>query len=217
MTLTELTIRLLLLFIPGIVCHSIIDLLTVHRQRRPHEVFLLSYLYGILSYALYAFIAMLVSIRIRSDGIHIPFQTIGFFDSLRDGKQPLSFLEIFLVTVLAAGIGVLLSAALNRYWFHKAALRFGITNKFGEPNVWSFTFNSRDVRWVNVRDFAHNLMYRGYVQTFSDVEDTRELLLTDVTVYNETTGRRLYDARSMYLARNKDDITIEIQFLENGG
>lgn len=54
MDISELTIKLLLLFFPGIVCYLIVDALIVHRERKLHEIFLLSFVYGVLAYVIYA-------------------------------------------------------------------------------------------------------------------------------------------------------------------
>ena len=52
--MTSLTVKLLLLFTPGIVCFLVADSLVVHRIRKVHEVFLLTFIYGLLSYAVFA-------------------------------------------------------------------------------------------------------------------------------------------------------------------
>jgi len=52
--ITELTIKLLLLFFPGIICYLIIQALTVRRERKGYEVFLLTFVYGAICYLIFA-------------------------------------------------------------------------------------------------------------------------------------------------------------------
>ena len=53
-------------------------------------------------------------------------------------------------------------------------------------------------------------MFQGYIRAFSDIDDPAELLLTQVCVYNEQTGKLLYEADHLYLARSRSDLTIEL-------
>ena len=62
----ELTIKLLLLFFPGIVCFLIVDALIVHRARKLHELVLLSFVYGLLSYVVYAVLKALWGLSITA-------------------------------------------------------------------------------------------------------------------------------------------------------
>ena len=211
MGFTDLTIRLLLLFFPGIVCHYFVDAMTVHRERKPHEVVLHSYIYGVFSYVIYAVFVALVGLRItRENGLVVPPPTtVVFASSLTDSKVPVDFLEIGYVTAWGIVLGVLVSLTSNRKWLFRIASRCRLTSKFGEPNVWSFAFDNERVKWAVVRDLEKNLMFYGYVRAFSDLDESPELLLTDVIVYDEKTGRELYKADSMYLCRKKDGLTVE--------
>ena len=53
-------------------------------------------------------------------------------------------------------------------------------------------------------------MYQGMVHTFSDVEDPRELILKDVSVFDNETGDKLYDVDLIYLSFEKKNASIEI-------
>ena len=85
------------------------------------------------------------------------------------------------------------------------------TNKFGDVDVWNLAFNMDDARWCVVRDMNNALMFDGYIRAFSDVGENVELLLTQVHVYNEQTAELCYEADRMYLARKRDDLTIQFQ------
>jgi len=67
--------------------------------------------------------------------------------------------------------------------------------------------------WVYVRDGKTDLTYYGYISAFSDSHQERELLLSDVDVYgtNDLNDMELYySVDYLYIARNRDDLTIEI-------
>jgi hypothetical protein len=206
----ELTIKLLLLFFPGILCFLIVDAFVVHRERKVHEIFLLSFVYGLLAYVTYALGKALSHVTISADdGLRIPPPNVALFQSLCSKDSPLDTLEVSLVTGVAAVLGIAISVALTRSWFHDIARYLKITRRFGQPNVWSFALNAKEVKWATVRDIENTLMFQGYIRAFSDVEDTAEILLTQVCVYDEKTGVLLYEADTMYLARKKDNLTVE--------
>jgi hypothetical protein len=89
----------------------------------------------------------------------------------------------------------------------------GATKKYGDEDVWDFTFNSRDtaVEYVHVRDFANQCVYAGWVNTFSETDRLRELVLLDVIVY-DFDGQELYRVPRLYLARAPDSIHIEFPY-----
>lgn len=210
MSMTSLTVKLLLLFTPGIACHLIVDSLVVHRIRKVHEVFLFSFLYGLLSYAVFALLKLPFGISRASDGgIHISPPNVSMFQALTNADVAVNIWEVALVTGLAIILSIAMSFALNRYWFHDIARALSITPRFGQPNVWSFALNAKEVKWATVRDLRNNLMFQGYIRAFSDVEDPAELLLTQVSVYNEQTGKLVYTADHMYIARDRSDLTVE--------
>lgn len=211
MSLTELTIRILLLFFPGILCFYIVKVLTIQpHEQKVHEVFLLTFIYGIFTYVIYAVLSAIPSVRLGPDGLLFPHPHLAFFEALTNGKSELNFAEIFNVAVLAVLLGLLVSKAMNGYWLVDMARWMRITDKFGQPNVWSFALNSPQSRWATVRDLENSQMFQGYIRAFSDVEQTREILLTDVVVYNEVSGEKLYESEYMYLARNKEELTVQL-------
>lgn len=135
---------------------------------------------------------------------------IGFAKSLTDTRSEVSFVEIFFVSIVAILLAFGFSVAINRKWLFDIAKYLRITRKFGDPDVWAFAFNTKEVSWATVRDLENNLMFAGYVRAYSDVEENAELFLSDVIVYNEKTGAELYRADRMYLSREKTALTIEL-------
>lgn len=55
------------------------------------------------------------------------------------------------------------------------------------------------------------MAYDGWVVAFSDDSKDAELLLRDVSVYQNSTGEPLYQVGMMYISRNREDIAIEIR------
>ncbi|MBF8276038.1 MAG: hypothetical protein HW390_1111 [Candidatus Brocadiaceae bacterium] len=73
--------------------------------------------------------------------------------------------------------------------------------------------NIKGTVWVAVRDHKNNLIYDGWVQAFSDDSKDAELLLRDVSIYNNDSGECLYQVGAVYLSRKREDISIECRTL----
>lgn len=214
MDISELALRLILLFFPGIICFYIFQALTTPRERKPHQVFLLTLVFGVFSYLVFMVFDVLwdviSSVTTTDDQLVADLPDgISFLRSLVDPSIKPDWVEIGLVSFVAIFVGLFMSMAVNRKWLHDLAQALRITSRFGDPNLWSFAFNSEEVQWVTLRDLENNFMFSGYVRGFSDIEDPAELLLYEVTVYNETTGEELYKADRMYLSRKRDNLTVE--------
>ncbi len=207
MKFTELTLRLLLLFFPGIITRLIIEKYTVYEEKRHFYFVLYAFVFGMAAYALYY--AFLVSFNL------LPFVSIDvkvyFLDALLNAQQKINITEIFLVCGLATLNGFVLSALINKRFIHKIAYNLGITKKFADLDVWGYLHNSDDdaLRWIRVRDHEHNLVYEGYVEAFSDTFKDNEMFLREVMVSKNDTGDFLYDVPGLYISRKQDAITIE--------
>lgn len=208
MNLDVLTIKLLLLFFPGVICGYIVDKLTVHEPRNEFHFMLRAFVFGLSSYFLYWVVIHLINI-----GRKMPLEVV-FLNSLVSGAPNISFREIFWATVLAVVLGLLITVESTYKLFMRLVQRIKVTRKFGDIDVWGFIFNSKrsnDIEWVTVRDFEHDLVYDGWFEAFSDDSKDVELLLRDVSIYKNSTGDFLYQIGAMYISRKRENITIEFR------
>ncbi|HWB08624.1 MAG TPA: DUF6338 family protein [Pirellulales bacterium] len=217
MELSDLTIRILLLFFPGIICYVIVDALTVHQPRKPFQFVLFSYVLGVLCYVIYGALCKLaaaIADHYTWDTTYIPSGD-GFLSALTVDGQKLDFAEIGCVTVLAFVVAFVFAAASNHKLLYRFAGAISVTKQFGDENVWSFVFNANEFEWVHVRDLKNGLVYEGWVNAFSDVDRTPSLLLMDVVVYRNNApdvigpAQELYRVPALYVSRKQEEFTIE--------
>lgn len=203
MDLSEFALRIVLLFLPGVVSFLIIDKLTAHRTFKLHTIAIYSLMLGFYCYVIYA---VLVDAVQRVLGIPTK---ISFVEIVTDTKSKLDLFEIIMVSALALPIGFLVAFVINHSWLHRLARFLHISSKFGDLDVWSFIMNSDIPPWVVVRDREHDVMYDGWIAAFSDTSERHELFLRDVRVYRNSTGDMLYETPAVYLPRQRDAITVE--------
>lgn len=208
MEISEVTVRLLLVFFPGIICAMVVDALTVHRERKLWSFVLNSFVLGftcyLLTFALW---------QVLSPG-HVTIMESLLEVKAKEGKEALAVVEIVVATVLSIPLAFGVSYASNHKLLHRMARGLRVTKKFGDLDVWGYLFNSDIPEWVVVRDLEEDLAYEGWVEAFSDTADDNELFLRDVRVVNNTTGDEIYRVGGLYLARARGKLTIEFVGLE---
>lgn len=202
--MSEFTLYMMLIFLPGIIAYKVFDELTEHHEHKVYEVIIYSFLFGCVSYFVYFVFIKFVLIL---TGYSIPFY---LSETLKDPSKA-SYGEIINASCLAVFVGFGVSAFDNKKLLHKMAVRFNITHKHGELDTFTYLMNStlrKDV-WIIVRDKEDNLTYLGWVHTYSAGHERNELFLVDVTVFDYTTGEELMKTQGVYLSKPKDKYTIE--------
>lgn len=206
MTLSEFTLRLIVIFLPGLIAFIIVEQLTVNKETAPYRFFINALMMGFLCYLLYYPFSLIPVLNLK----------FSFIASLSSNKVPLDFKEIGVVVLLAIPMGLVVSLFINRKYLHKAAQWLKVTNKFGDHDVWSYILNSEIPGWVVIRDKDSDLMYEGWIQATSDSTDKDELFLRDVKVFSNSTGELFYEVPGLYLPRNRESLIIEFPALRHG-
>ena len=90
-----------------------------------------------------------------------------------------AFIEIIVTSFVAFCCSILWLYFVKFNLLTRFVHLIGATKRFGDEDVWDFTFNARDrnVEYVHVRDFDKKIVYAGWVDLFSDTEKVRELVL----------------------------------------
>ena len=214
MQLTELTIRLLLIFFPGIIASIIIDSLTVHRGREFKLFILNSFILGLTSYFILYIIVSINNLIVQLMGL-IPTWEVNFLNSLIDKTSNINIKEVIVANVIAIILAFIVSTAINYKILHRFAKKLKITKKFGQLDVWSYVFDSPDIGWIIVRDLENDLMYQGWVEAFSDTFDKNELFIREVLVYRNSTSEELYFMEGIYISKEQKSLVIEFPLTQN--
>ena len=208
MQLSDLALRIIFLFIPGIVSLIIIDNLTNHKEYKIYQILLYPLLLGFICYSFYFLLLIMLQ---KIFGINTTFS---FFEALVDNTKTLDFKEIISVSGLSIITGVVATYMINHKVLHRIAQATRITKKYGDIDVWSYIMNSPDSVWVVVRDIEIDLMYEGWIEAFSSGVEKDELFLRDVIVFRNSTGGELYKIPGLYLHKNRKNLIFEFPKLE---
>ncbi len=211
MLVTELSWRLILLFLPGIICTLTIDLLTIHGRWSPFDFLLRAFVFGIVTYLLLQLILFVpsgIGNLCSREPINLTYMSI--WQSLAKQETAVDFREIAGSSLLSLIVGLLVSKIMNDKLIIKIGRKLKITTKFGDDDVWSYFLSGDDVHWVWIRRPQQNIVYEGWVQSFSESEKTREIVLRDVKVYTNNDSSFLYEVPAAYLSGEPNSLQIEL-------
>jgi hypothetical protein len=200
-----LLIQLAAVLLPGILWARI-DLRFASKSKPiDAELGLLIVVYGLFSYS---------ATFVVYAALGHPFQLIDLAAS--EGQAVLSAAvadEIIFATLIGVLLAIIWVYAVNYKLLTRILQGIGATKKYGDEDVWDFTFNSSDpaVEYVHVRDFENRIVYAGWVSTFSESGKQRELVLRDVQVF-DFEGNQLFETPRLYLSRPPDNLHIEFPF-----
>lgn len=203
MELSPFVLRVAAVALPGLAAWFVYRRLRGPSKCASWEQFAVVFLFSAVSYATYAVIASMWGPT-----------PISVLQSLEDPATPLNWAEIGIVTLLSVPIAFIASGIHRFKTFNKIGQLARVTHRYGDEDVWEFFFNLQDFEWVFVRDHKLNLVYYGYPKLFSESDHERELLLTDVQVFDNGTGTYLYECELLYACRCQHDLTVEVPQLE---
>jgi hypothetical protein len=209
MEVSALTLRVLLLFFPGVLCAMLVDALTVHRQRDSAQLLTHAFVLGLTSYLLLYLGQWGCAGAADVLGLPPP-RPVTFVDALLNDKIRISWGEIVLAAWVAFLQGLVISACVNNQLLHRLARRLRITRKRGSLDLWSYVLGSPRANWLLVRDLQYAFTYFGWLEEFSETAEAAELWLRDVEVFDSNTAAKLYGADGLYLSRDPRTLVIEI-------
>jgi hypothetical protein len=213
MDISDVTIRLIVLFIPGAIAAVIVEKLTFHRPWATFPFILYSVLMGSATYIFHQL--MFYVWELKSAWLNHPYapKPLNFWLSLFDKSIPISFKEVALSCFFAIIVGYLASALINSKLLFKTAKFFRVSMKFGDEDLWDYFLASPETGWIWVRDHSRGLVYEGWVTHVSVTPPFREILLREVKVFSNESGTFLYSVPAMYVCGKPTDLTLELPIL----
>lgn len=202
-------LSLVLIFIPGIICYGIIAALAEKKSRDNVTMFLQIFMYGIFSYLLLFFAHWCVPI------VFPDISTIAILNPSEIEKSPINPKVIAWASAFGAFQGVVVTLNLNRQWALRLCRAVGLSERFGDEDVWTLLLNSTATdNFATIRHREQGLVYQGYVSGFSSGGEKRELLLLEVDVFaaDSTDPAELVQVGKiafLYLAFEDGDVTLE--------
>ena len=211
MELSALTIKLIILITPGILSATIYKRLVVrHKEQSDFMFVIMSILFGVFSYSILQVIYFVyVAVYNLIAKYDIYNSSIGAVDFLSNSNNEIPFGNIVFSSLISIFIGYLAAKVDNEKWINKVAVKYKISYKYGDENLYTKYLSSQDLEWVYVRDIKNSITYFGWVKEFSETNDMKELVLGDVTVFTYPDSLEMYSVDSIYLSFSRENVIIE--------
>lgn len=200
MELSTLTIKLIIVLIPGAISSIIFEKLSEQHIKWGSFKFITnSILFGVISYAFSNQISCIMGLE---------QQSMEFWDKLY--TTDLQYRFIITTSFLSIATGYVFAKIDNFKLVNKVAQFIKVSNKYGDENLISYFLNAKDVNEVYVRIPNINITYHGMLNSFSANKDTVELVLRDVKVYDYESSKLTYELDKVYISRIQNELIIEI-------
>lgn len=199
MTVSDFSLKLLLLFLPGLVSFILINELSVHKETKNIHWFVYSILLGLFSYVILYIIGLCIKVEIT------------FWSNLINDNKIIDYNEIIVSTLIGCILGIAVTITINNGYFFRIFSFIGITKKHGYSDTLSYFLGLYEAKYLTVTDWEKKIRIVGELVAVSEPSDRHdEIVLQDCTIYDLESGENLYDVPVFYLAQSFDKVTIEI-------
>ncbi len=195
-------LQILLWFIPGIIASQLLNLFLQRVELDKLHFTIESLLFGFFSYTILNIIYIIIGYVSRTN-LHLSFLK-GTSESIS-----LNYIEILLATFIGIILALFFSYITTNDLIHSIARYFKLTHKSGYSEVWNLLLDTTE-KWIIIRDFERDEMYLGNVLSRSEKYEEGELLLSNVTVYINSTAEELYQIEKKYIIFEKSKMCIEV-------
>ncbi len=183
----DVGLKILFLLIPGIIALGIVKSLGPKRPRSDFESGLQIFIYGIFCYAivgvLEGFYRWEFTPNIKPDFWEIILESSLGIATL-SASSGIDAGHIVFATMVAVIVGLIIANLHSHSLPHSLLRNFQLTKRTNEVDIWEWTLNSPDIdSWVTIRNQETGKIYQGWISSYSDGGDERELLLVDVKVF----------------------------------
>jgi len=196
MEISELTFRLLLIFIPGFLFLYSIRKFTKDKEFNAFEVFTYALIAGLFCYSLLGGIYTLTGKGSLS---------VWSIFTFSEAEITIDKFEILFASIISIGLAMLYVLTHRKKWLYKLLLHMGITDKYGDDSTYYTFLNQEDVDQIYIYDFELNLIHQGQILSFSENNDTLEVLLIGCDTYDNVTMNKVLENKETYLTFKKSN------------
>lgn len=215
MDFSELAFRILVLLTPGSLYMKVFRTLQATKEKKDWEDYFEIIFVSIICYLLYSLIQ---SVHFGFNPLIVSFEyneaiSLGILSNL---IFEINLKEVFYSTVIGIFIAFISSFLKRMNLLNIIGQVLRVTNRYGSEDLWS-RFNCIDkIEWVTVRDYKSGLDYYGYIKYYSDLDERREIIMENVTIFKDGTHIE-YNVDKLYISREFDDLSIEYTDLNGKG
>ncbi len=207
--MNQLVVTLIVILLPGIIATVISDKITVHSKWSSFKFGVYALVLGMLSYGVLQLVYYIYDMLSTCSFGPETWSHLSVWNATVVDNPEIPALELFFASLLSVPVSFMAAFLVNHKVFNKISQRFGVSSKYGDENLFSYYLNAKETDWIYVRDIENNLTYQGRIDSYSEVEDMQELVMSEVTVYRYEDSAELYSVPTLYLTKDIGKFVIE--------
>ncbi|WP_263057043.1 hypothetical protein [Pantoea agglomerans] len=216
--MNALTVSLVAIMIPGVIMALIYNTYTQHKPWDSFRYILMAVVFGIITYlVMQATITLGQFIISLVDKKSINWKLLSVWN-IANGKEKIEVnpIEIFLGGLVSIPLGLIAVLISTKRIFHEFLLKKGVSNKYGDDNVFI-----RTIELMNTVDgLCHLVLHdddwliHGKLFLYNENDKTQEVGLRNATVYVASTGQIIYKTNLLYISKEFGKIVMFNNFIE---
>jgi hypothetical protein len=218
MNISELTLKLIILLIPGIISANIYGKLTFRSKPKSNFMFTLTAIvFGIISYLMLQITCNIYTFCNNLFSCHSSnYNNLSTFKDI-SGTSIIPFSEVLWASCYGILIGFIAAGIDTKKIINLIGNKLSLTNKYGDENLYMWFLNKPDIDYLYVRDIVNKITYFGYIDSYSETEGFKELVMGNVSVYNYPDSELMYEVDKIYLSLPVNNIVFEFpKTIKNG-
>lgn len=205
-SVTGLFLELALILMPGFIWMRIHVKYGAPAERTSFDIILNAFMFGVIAYGVLFAMDRLIGAQFHLLDLDLEAKKL----------DPGILTDAFWALMISLAGSVVYLYAENYKLITRFLQLIKATGRFGDEDVWDFIFNSKaKLTFVHVRDFEKGAVFTGFAKVYSESGEIRELYLEEVVVYDFDANEQ-YRIDALYIARDRDDITVEFPTLPSG-
>lgn len=181
----ELTIKIVMLLFPGIICTILLDKILEHKPWGNFKYSLLIIFYGVLSYCFLQMVYVILHF-FKVGWSNFDFTKVEMLSAWQfsDGNlKNLPYLEILCAGIIAALLACIVSYIERKEWIISILRKLNITEKYGDyTTTYQLLKNNRN-QWIDITIWDKSLFIRGIVISINETNGLCELCISDAEVF----------------------------------
>lgn len=214
----HLSVSLVAIMIPGIIMTYIYDIFTQHKAWDSFRFILMSVIFGLIIYIIdqcVVFIWQYIDSKITNE-TYIKWHFLSIWDVASKPDIKVVPREVFFGALTSIPLGVLSVYINKKRIFHELFLKFGVSGKYGDDNVFvrSLEKMSETSKTCYVVLREENLIVAGVIYLYNENEKTQEIGLLDATITDTESGDILFFTSFIYLSKEYGKMMIIENYIE---
>ena len=208
--MNELTIKIVMLLLPGIIVTMLIDKFTEHKIWNNYKYSLFVISYGILSYLILQILSLLNQCA-KVGYENFKLNNAEYLQVWEvNSNFGLPYSEVIAASMISFFLGLFMTYIDNKEYLAKLLMTLKITRKYGDYSVYQQILGVNENDWMDITIWDKKIIIRGIPVSIHESNGLCELCIYDAEVFNfdDESTNFLYRVNYISISEKYDNLII---------